>query len=351
MISKGGIENVFYMGQKMKEVTIKDIARRAGVSISTVSRVVNDNYPVRQEVRRRVEEAIKELEYRPNAIARSLRSSKTNLVALVVADLSGYFFMEAAKGLEGEISRAGYHLVVASSGGDTKKEQKLLETLIERKIDGLVIAVSDSEGANIKKCLKQGMPVVLIDREIKGLAVSQIFWRDFENSYRLVSLLIQKGHWKIAIVNVMLSNPNGNNRLKGYLRALEDAGIPFRKEYASPSNFSAAQACGYVKQIMCREDPPTALYCANNIMLEGTLQALAGAGLRIYEDVSVVAFGALECNKYIVPQITSAEQDSFAMGCQAGQLLLELVSGKRKASVQIAMDSSIIERGSVKKIG
>lgn len=335
----------------MSEITIKDIAQQAGVSISTVSRVINGNYPVRQEVREKVEKVMKELNYRPNAIARSLRSNKTNLVALVVADLSNRFFMEIAKGLEQEISSMGYQLVIASSDGDSKKERRMLEALTERRIDGLVIAASDSSGDNIKMCLNQGVPVVLIDREIKGVTTNQILWKDFDNSYRLVRLLILKGHRKIAIVNVILSNPNGNNRLLGYKQALEEAGIPIRDEFISPSNFSTSQAYKFVKQVMQEEDRPTALYCANNIMLEGALQALRELELKIYEDVSVVAFGSLECNKYITPQITSAEQDSFSMGCQAGRILSQLFSGKGIYSTQVVLDSEIIERGSVKEIG
>lgn len=335
----------------MKEITIKDIAQQAGVSISTVSRVINGNYPVRQEVRIKVEAVMKQLEYRPNAIARSLRSNKTNLIALVVADLSNRFFMEIAKGLEQEIASIGYHLVIASSDGKVDKERGLLETLTERRIDGLVIATSDSSGENIRKCLNQGMPIVMIDREIKGIMTNQVLWKDFDNSYRLVRLLIQKGHKKIAIVNVTLSNPNGNDRFLGYRKALEEAGLPIREEYISSSNFSIMQAYKYVKQVMQGTDPPTAIYCANNVMLEGTLQALRELKLRVYEDVSVVAFGSLECNRYIAPQITSAEQDSFSMGCQAGKILKELFSGKGRYSTQIVLDSEIVERGSVREIG
>lgn len=335
----------------MKEATIKDIAHQAGVSISTVSRVINGNYPVRQEVREKVEKAMKDLEYHPNAIARSLRSNKTKLVALVVADLSNRFFMEIAKGLEQEVSGMGYQLVIASSDGDAKKERWILEALTERRIDGLVIAASDSSGDNIRKCLSQGIPVVLVDRELKGVTTNQVLWKDFDNSYRLVRLLTLKGHRKIAIVNVTLSNPNGNNRLLGYKQALVEAGIPIRGDFISPSNFNISQAYRFVKQVMQEEDRPTALYCANNIMLEGALQALRELDLKIYDDVSVVAFGSLECNKYIVPQITSAEQDSFSMGCQAGKILSRLFSGEGIYSMQMVLDSEIVERGSVKRIG
>ncbi|PNV60994.1 LacI family transcriptional regulator [Clostridium sp. chh4-2] len=334
----------------MKDITIKDIANEAGVSISTVSRVINGNYPVRQEVREKVEAVMKELEYHPNAVARSLRINKTNLIALVVADLSNHFFMEIAKGLELEVSKMGYHLVIASSGGDIEKERELIDTLVGKRIDGLVIASSDSDGGKIQKCLSLGIPVVLVDRTIKNITTNQILWNDFDSSYKLTKLLTDNGHKKLAIVNVTLTNPNGSNRLEGFKQAVADAGIPVSEAFISPSNFSGRQAYDYVMKIMKEENRPTAIYCANNIMLEGTLQALRELNLKVYDDVSVAAFGNLECNKYITPQITSADQDSLEMGHQAGEILSGLLAGKNTYSTQIILDSKIVERGSVKKI-
>ncbi|MBS6645618.1 MAG: LacI family DNA-binding transcriptional regulator [Clostridiaceae bacterium] len=334
----------------MKEITIKDIANEAGVSISTVSRVINGNYPVRQEVREKVEAVMKQLEYHPNAVARSLRINKTNLIALVVADLSNHFFMEIAKGLEIEVSKMGYHLVIASSGGSIEKERELIDTLVGKRIDGLVIASSDSDGGKIQKCLSLGIPVVLVDRTIKNITTNQILWNDFDCSYKLTRLLTDNGHERIGIVNVTLTNPNGSSRLEGFKQALTDAGLPISEAFISPSNFSERQAYDYVMGIMQKENRPTALYCANNIMLEGTLLALRELGLKVYDDVSLTAFGRLECNKYITPQITSADQDSLEMGHQAGEILSGLLAGKNTYSTQIILDSRIRERGSVKKI-
>ena len=135
----------------MSEITIKDIATSAGVSISTVSRVINGNYPVSQEAREKVESVMRKLDYHPNVVARSLRINKTNLVALVVADLSNFFFMELAKGLEQELARQNYQMVIASSGGEVEKERELIQALTERRIDALVIASVDSNGNQITK--------------------------------------------------------------------------------------------------------------------------------------------------------------------------------------------------------
>ena len=334
----------------MSEITIKDIATSAGVSISTVSRVINGNYPVSQEAREKVESVMRKFDYHPNVVARSLRINKTNFVALVVADLSNFFFMELAKGLEQELARQNYQMVIASSGGEVEKERELIQALTERRIDALVIASVDSNGNQITKCIKSGIPVVLVDRTIKGITTNQILWNDFESAYQLTKLLIQNGHHKIAIVNVKLSNLNGYNRLEGYKKALEEEGIEPEEALISPSNFSEEQAYKFVKKIMMRKKKPTAIFCANNIMLEGTLMALRELNLQIYKDVSVVALGNLNCNKYINPQITSAGQDSFTMGKQAGKLLMQLFHGKNSYCTQMVMDANIVERESVRNI-
>lgn len=334
----------------MRDTTIKDIAKEAKVSISTVSRVLNGNYPVSLEVKQRVEKAMKDLNYRPNAIARSLRNKKSNLIAFVIADLSNRFFMEAAKGLEIEISKAGYHLVIAGSDGDIKKEHTLIDALVERRIDGLVIATSDPKGEKVKYCLNHGIPVVLIDREVENLKTNQVLWNNMDGSYKLTKLLIDNGHKKIAIVNVTLNNLNGRQRLEGYKKALEEQGIPIKKGYISGSNFNKSEAYNYVKKIMLSDKPPTALFCANNIMLEGALQALNELNLKPYDDISIVSFGYLECNEYIPLKITSADQNSLEMGHKAGIILNNLLNEENRSSTQIILSPEIVIRDSVKKI-
>ncbi|MCH3918417.1 MAG: LacI family transcriptional regulator [Spirochaetia bacterium] len=335
----------------MKKITIKDIAVEAGVSITTVSRVINGNYPVSDGVKDKVRRVMQEMDYHPNAIARSLRSNRTNLIALVIADLSNRFFMEIAKGLEYEISSLGYQLLIASSGGEPAKEKKIINALIEKQIDGLVVASSGGNTRELQKCLAFDIPLVLIDRPVEGIRTDQILWNDFEASYQLTDLLIKKGHRKIAIVNVTLSNPTGRNRLAAFKKALEDASVEIDDRYISASNFNRDEAYAFVYDLMSKPNPPTAFFCVNNIMLEGTLQALKDLGSRIYEDVSIVVFGDAECNRYISPKITVAYQDSLLMGRNAGILLSHRLEGKDGFSVsQLVLDAPIHEGGSVRSL-
>ena len=334
----------------MGTVTIKDIARETGISVATVSRVVNGNYPVSEKTRKIVQEAMDRLHYRPNAIARSLRSSRSNLIALVVADLSNRFFMEAAKGLEEEASRHGYNLVIASSDGKSEKERNLIETLVERRVDGLCIAPVDQDATTINGVISGGTPVVLIDRGIENVHSSQVIWNDFETAKMLTNLLIENGHREIAIVNVTLSHMTGLNRLRGFKAAMTEAGLTVPREYSSPSSFSGEEAYAYVRRLMSRKRRPTGLLCANNVIAEGTLFALREMNLAIGQDVSVVSFGYQECNKYIQPQITSAELDSRAMGLRAGQILFDQIRGESIESARIVLKSVFKPGGSVARL-
>ena len=302
----------------MTDVTIKDIADKAGVSISTVSRVLNGNYPVSASARARVEKAIEEMDYLPNAIARSLRSSKTNLVAMIVPDISNIFFTEMARGLEEEVQKIGCNLVIASTNNSPERERELLRLFIEKRLDGMVIAPTSTESTSIQEVMKYGLPTVIVDRPLPNVETTQILWPDKDMSYELTNYLISRGHRKIAIVNVTLKNSNGQARRDGYLKALQDSGIEIDQRYISGSNFNQEQSYQFVRSVMALEDRPTALFCANNVMVEGALTALAEAGLRIYDDVSVVGLGNILCNRYIHPRITTLFQDSRQMGREAG---------------------------------
>ena len=334
----------------MRDATIKDIAAEAGISPSTVSRVINDNYPVSAEVRERVLAAIKKLNYRPNAIARCLRASQSYLIALVVADLSNFFFMEAAKGLEEEIGSHGYSLVIASSDGSPEKERKLIQTLAERRVDGMCIASVDSDGAAINDLISAGTRVVLIDRSVDKVQSSQVVWNDFDTAKALTNLLIENGHRRIGIVNVTLTHSAGTRRLAGFQSALKDVGIQVPRDFISKSNFSGEEAFLFVKKLMSKKNHPTALVCSNNVMAEGTVRALRELNLRIGEDVSIVSFGFLEYNKYISPAITTAELDSRIMGKRAGSILLDQISGGLIETTQVVMQTSIKLGNSIKQL-
>jgi LacI family transcriptional regulator len=332
------------------EVTIKDVAMRAGVSVATVSRIIGGTYPVSQETREKVKAVMEEMHFLPNAMAQSLRNRRSNMVALVVADLTNSFFMGVAKGLEATVAQMGLSLVVASSNGSVEKERQLIDTLVERRMDGIVLAPVDKDAEKTAGCARRGIPLVLIDRTIEGIDTNQVLWNDQESAYDLTRLLISRGHRRIGIINVSLKSSSGLERLSGFKKALEDASLPFIKEYSSRPNFSHREAYDSVMAMLSLPTPPTALFCANNVMVDGALQAAAEKNLLIYDDLSLVGFGNLECNRYVHPRITSACQDSMQMGEQAGNILLRLVQHKVGSTTKIILQTTIQEGESVRTI-
>lgn len=328
--------------------TIKDIALKAGVSISTVSRVINGNYPVRESVQKKVKSVMEELDFHPNAIARSLRSRKSKLIGFIIADLSNQFFMDIAKGLEKEIETIDDQLLIASSDNEPQKESKIINALIERNIDGLVIASSGGESLQaIEKCKENGIPVVLIDRSFNEVDVSQVLWDDYEVSIKLVEKLINAGHKKIVCVNVMLSNPTGKLRLDGYLKALQNNNIEIDESIISGSNFGPEEAYDFVIKTFSSKNRPTAIFCTNNQMAFGALRAFNELGIVVGKDVSMVLFGNLLAHNYYPLSITHSDQDGVSMGSVAGKLLIEEMNSEISSNKRIIVDAPIVDGKSI----
>ncbi|QQO10104.1 LacI family DNA-binding transcriptional regulator [Breznakiella homolactica] len=335
-----------------KNGTIKDVAEKAGVSISTVSRVINGNYPVHAETKKRVLEIIDSVNYKPNSIAKNLRSSKSNMIALIVADISNYFFMHLAKGLEKVVAEHGFNILIASSDGDVNKERVLLKSMHQERPAALVITSFDSDGTHIRDFTDSGIPVVMADRFIGGIDCDCVYMDDFNASYMLTKHLLDLGHRKIAIANVLLSISSGRSRYKGYLKALSEKGLKPQSPYVSSGNFDAESSQAWVRGLFKQKSPATALVCANNIMTVGALMAFRELSLEIPRDVSLVSIGEIPLQELIHPKVTSCLHDGFRMGELAGGMVTDrLIQGYSSPGRKKILRSEFIDYGSTAKVG
>lgn len=338
----------------MTKVTIKEVARKANVSTSTVSRVLNNNYPVSEEVRDEVLRCMKELNYQPNGIARSLKNSKTQMIGFVVADIANPYFMQIAKAMESVISNENHSLVFCSSDGIPQKERKLLELLNEKRVEAMVIASSDPDGLYIKQLVDQGMPVVLIDRKLKGVDTDVVVEDNFNAAYQLTEYLIKSGHRKIAIINVALSISVGLERFDGFKEAMKHNDIPVEERYVFKGGFTRMEAYHAAKRLIVENQNhlPTAIFCANNIMAEGAIIAVREFGMKIPDDISIVSFGTVDLLELIEPKLTIASQNPYAIGRKAGQIILDRVNhdGNARDFKEYVITSDIIIRDSVQTI-
>jgi len=310
---------------KSNDVTIKDIASKAGVSVSTVSRVLNNNYPVSEEVRNRVLEIVEMLQYKPNSVAKNLRSKKSQMIGLVVADIANNFFMQLAKGIESVIVEYGYHIMIATSDGNVDKERQVLTAMLPERPAALIVTTFDSESRHLQDFIDTGIPVIMADRFLKGLDSDAVISDNFEAAYKLTSLLLEQGHKDIAIANVLLSISTGRERYEGYLKALDEYGLKPNTRYVSSGNFDAESSEKWVTEIFSGDKRPSALVGANNIMTIGALRAFRKLSLNVPKDVSMVSIGTMPFQDLIEPRITSSVQNGYEMGVIAGEMALRRI--------------------------
>ena len=329
---------------------MKDIAEYTGVSTATVSRVLNDNYPVNIETKKKVLKAMKELNYKPNLVARNLRSRKSNLVAIVVADIKNPYYTSIAKEIDQNLFKEGYNLITCNTDESLEKEQEIIRMLLSRNIDAVAISPSDSEKVDLSPLIEQNVPVVLVDRKVKGFNLPFVGIKNFEEAYGLTEFLIKKGHRKIGVISGKLNNSTGLERLQGFKKAMEDHGLHIREDWVLNGGFDTEQTYQILKRFFAEEkESPTAWFICNNLMTKGALRALEEAGKKIPEDVSLVSFGALVNQDFFEPKLTCVKQDTTDLGRKVAELLLaQLKKQKQLKDVKMMIDSTFLEGGSVK---
>lgn len=316
----------------MKTITIKDVAREAEVSTATVSRTLNENYPVSKETKKRVYEAIRKLNYSPNAIARSLKRNKTKLVGFVVGDISNPFFMQIARVIEDEMRSRGYNMIMAVTHEDEKLEKKLLKTLLEKRVDSVVIAPCGNSSKEISKLIKNNIDIVVIDRKIEGLNVDIVIEDNVSSSFKLIEHIIKKGHRKIAIVNGKMNVSTGVDRFLGFKAAMAHYNIDIIDEYVLYGEFRTKKSYEEVKRLLSNNsiENPTAIFAANNRIAEGVLMAIEEMALRIPDDISLVSYGEIGLAQLVEPKLTVLQQDPKTIGEIASRILIEKINGKLK---------------------
>jgi LacI family transcriptional regulator len=305
-------------------ITILDVARRAQVAPITVSRVVNRSGYYSLATRDRVEAAIAELGYLPNSVARSLRSRRTHTLALVITDITNPFFTVIARGVEDTAAEAGMTLIICNTDESEEKEQRYIQMLLQKQIDGIVLVPACGRPQSAQMVLAQNTPLVLLDRWVKGLLVDSVICDSVEGSCQLTRHLLAGGHQHIAV----LSGPEGvstaDERVKGYKRAMAAMGLS-RKELVLRGNFTIDSGSALTRQLLAHRPRPTAILAANNFLAIGTLRTLYEAGIKVPEEISLVSFDDLPAKLLVEPFMTVAAQPAYEMAQTATRLLLERV--------------------------
>jgi LacI family transcriptional regulator len=304
--------------------TIHDVAKLAGVAPITVSRVINKSGYTSEKTREKVQAAISELGYVPNVLARSLRSKRTNTLALVFTDITNPFFTIMARGVEDTASFAGFNVIICNTDESQEKEDDYIQLLLQKQVDGILLVPAASDTRSIKVIHEQDTPLVILDRRVSSTNVDVVRGDSEGGAYLLTKHLINLGHRRSAIITGPRNVSTAEDRLLGYKRAMEESGL---KENIISYYGSFTQTSGndLTRKTFSQSPRPTALFTANNLMAIGALRALQDMGLKVPEDVALVSFDDIPENLTAFPFMTVVKQPSYEMGRRATELLISRI--------------------------
>lgn len=329
----------------MPNPTIKDVARQAGVSIATVSRVLNNKSTVAPDLAAKVNQAVEQLGYHPNSIARTLKSDSSKTVGFVVSDISNDFFTRMARGVEDVLNQRGYSLFVCSTDSTQLREEQCLSLLREKQVDGLIINTSGKNDELISQ-MSHHVPIALFGRKISTPDFTGDFVDNdnFSGVQELTRHLISLGHRKIGLLNGQLHVSSARERLAGFQSAMREIGVtvddsyPYLYKGSFNRISSGAEGTKYLY-----EQGATAVISANNVLALGALQFCHSAQIRIPEDLSLCSFGTIANHELLYIQPTYAEQAPASMGARLAELIMERIEAKNQlANRELRFSASLI---------
>jgi len=327
--------------------TIKDVATKSNVSISTVSYVLNGKRKISQDTRNRVLNAVKELDYQPNLAASGLRTKRSRTIGILLPDISNAFFADLVYGIETKANRYGYYTIICNTGNENFNEKRYLEALIARNIDGLIyITVGNTIRPMNSKT--NNIPVVAVDRMIGGQC-SFVSLNNEKGGYLATNHLIEKGRKKIAIFSGPLKINTCLDRLVGYKNALRDNGIPYNENYLVETSLSQTGGYQAAKELLERKVAFDSVFAANDLMAMGCIRALYEQGMVVPDDVSVVGYDDIMSAEIFIPALTTIRQPRFEMGERVVDILIEQIKNPAKPIESIVFDPVLIERETVER--
>ncbi|MCA4964710.1 LacI family DNA-binding transcriptional regulator [Pseudomonas sp. Y24-6] len=325
--------------------TIKDVAALAGISYTTVSHVVNKSRPVSEEVRIKVEAAIKTLDYVPSAVARSLKAKTTATIGLLVPNSLNPYFAELARGIEDYCERNGYCVILCNSDDNPDKQRSYLRVLLEKRIDGLIVASAGGDAGLAEGLAVVRTPMVIVDRGLEGVNADMVRIDHEYGAYLATRHLLELGHRDIATIGGPASTSVAQMRLAGFCRALREAGIEVPGERMLESDFTSTG--GYAAAALLLEtNPPSAIFAGNDMIGIGVLRAAAERNIRVPSELSVIGFDDIQMSRYVYPALTTVGQSILQLGEMAAEVLLRRIASPAMATDQRIVTPSIVLRES-----
>lgn len=328
--------------------TIKDVAELAGVSTATVSRVLNEPGTVSDKLTDKVKEAVRELNYRPNSMAKGLRTNKTHTIALLITDNESPFYARLVRGVEDTALENHYSLMVCNTDEELEKERLYLDTLVQRSIDGLIVSPTGRYNDKLDEIKSDGIPFVFIDRKLERIETDVVLTENLKGSYGATKHLITRNHERIGVISGVKNVTTNKERLQGYKKALREFRIDVKEELIVEGSYTTEGGEEATKSLLSLKNRPSAIFSFNGKMMMGALKTLRRKGFSYPEDISLVSFDDFDVFSVINPPLTAVKQSTYEMGVRAFNLLLGKINGDRKRNSQeiVRVPAELVVRGS-----
>jgi len=309
-------------GGKMERTTIRDVARTAGVSINTVSRALNGKPDVNPETKRLILEAAERLQYTPNKLARGLRSKKTGVIGVIVADIANPFFSAMVKGMGKAVKELGYSIILQDTSENYENEEEAILIMQSEQVDGVLITPVQTDKRSILKLQESGIPFVLVARHFSDVDTDYVVADDVQGGYLATTHLIENGYTKIAFINGPSYNSSAIERLEGYKKALEEHNIELNEKLIRSGALTMEDGYSHGKALLIDHDPqPTAFFTFSDFVALGAMKAIREAGLRIPEDIAIVGYDDIPFSSCLKVSLTTVKVLKREMGKKAISVL------------------------------
>jgi DNA-binding LacI/PurR family transcriptional regulator len=307
-------------------ITVKDIAKKAGVSHSTVSRALRSNPLISDETTQRIQKIAVELGYLPSAAARTLKTNRSHVLGVVLTSIDDPFFSEILEGMEEVIQSSGYSLFIAAAHRDPGREREIVQAMVEHRADGVIICSTSFSAQQSRQFLQYGVPIVVVNNQAVEDFRYSIYHDDVDGMRQITRHLIGLGHRRIAYIGNAASGRTTKDRLSGFRREMKSAGLSIRAEYLyEAADGGTEEGELAAKYFLSLSERPTALVCYNDMIAIGMMKGLQHAGIRVPQDVSITGFDNIIFAAYTNPPLTTLDQPKRFIGSEAARLLLELL--------------------------
>lgn len=326
---------------------MSEVARRAGVSIATVSRVLNNSDKVNETTRIKILKAIKDLKYQPSRVAKRLRSKSVSskLLGVLIPDIQNPFYVDVLRGIEDIAYKNNYAIIMCNYGQDEKKEIMYLDILKSEDIDGLIAAPVSENDQQLKKIIKNGLPVVCVDRGLAGIDVDIVWVNNEEGAFNAVSHLVNSGYKRIAHISGLPSIPSSRMRERGYRRALEANNL-FSSELVKYGDSSYESGVVLCEELLSGKHLPDAIFTGNNLITLGALETIHKFKKKIPKDIAIIGFDDMFWSSSLNPPLTAVRQPAYEIGKRAGELLIQRINDPQRPCIQMTLNVELMIRSS-----